>query len=579
VISEQLRENGIELRQVSQGNYKTYCPECRYTRKNRNKLDKPLSVTIDNDDGAVWHCHNCGFSGNIAGRQHKQERQLTYKKPRVPDALKTTSRMDQFFTQRKISKATTDSFRIYTAMRKFGDDPEEVIAFPYHIDGEVVNIKYRSFQKQFQQEANAQRTLFNIDNVTGDSIVFVEGEMDVLACWEAGIKNAVSLPDGAPKEAKFRDDDKRFAALSDCEKLEKIRKVYIAVDMDEAGQALAAELAHRFGKDRCYKVQWPSSNDVVCKDANETLIDHGAVVLKECIDYATAYPIDGVYGAADYESDIWDLYAGKQIKPFSTGFSQLDLIYKLLPATFHVVTGIPNHGKSNFIDQLLVNTAKAHKWKFAVFSPEHSSTYHIRRLAEIYVEKPFDMGPTERMSPDELTSAVGFINDHFKFIESKDRVPTIDWLLERARQACVRHGINGVVIDPYNEISAARTQGKREDEHIRDLISACKQFCRNQNIIMWVVAHPAKLQRRDDGTYPIPGMYDISGAAHWHNMADVGLVVHRLFDEGKTVVCTKKIREQGYYGNLGEAIFEYDTSRKSYKEYIDVPTRPIIYSE
>ena len=76
MISEQLRENGIELRQVSQGNYKTYCPECRYTRKNRNKLDKPLSVTIDNDDGAVWHCHNCGFSGNIAGRRHKQENQL-----------------------------------------------------------------------------------------------------------------------------------------------------------------------------------------------------------------------------------------------------------------------------------------------------------------------------------------------------------------------------------------------------------------------------------------------------------------------------------------------------------------------
>jgi len=302
-------------------------------------------------------------------------------------------------------------------------------------------------------------------------------------------------------------------------------------------------------------------------------------VLRECIEHAKAYPIDGVYGANDYTDAIWDLYQGNQVKPFSTGFDQLDLIYKLLPATFHVVTGIPNHGKSNFLDQLLVNAARQHGWKFAIFSPEHSTTYHIRRLAEIYQQKPFDEGYTERMSPDDLHDAIVFINEHFKFIESRERVPTIDWLLERARMACVRHGVNGVVVDPYNEISATRASGKREDEHIRDLISSCKQFCRNQNVIMWVVAHPSKLQRRDDGSYPIPSMYDISGAAHWHNMSDVGLVVHRLFDEGKTVICTKKIREQGYYGQLGEALFEYDTRQKVFREYRPAPDPKVLYSD
>lgn len=28
-----------------------------------------------------------------------------------------------------------------------------------------------------------------------------------------------------------------------------------------------------------------------------------------------------------------------------------------------------------------------------------------------------------------------------------------------------------------------------------------------------------------------PNLYDISGSAHWHNKADVGIVVHRLFKE------------------------------------------------
>lgn len=188
MISEKLRENGIELKTTTPGNYKTYCPNCRHTRKSRNKLDKPLSVTVDNDGGAVWLCHNCEHAGNISSSQRTQEIKLTYKKPRVPDALKVTSQTDSFFADRKISKDTTEAFRIFTAMKNFGDGPEEAVSFPYHLDGEVVNVKYRSHSKQFQQEASAQRTLFNIDAVEGDSIVFVEGEMDVLACWEAGIK-------------------------------------------------------------------------------------------------------------------------------------------------------------------------------------------------------------------------------------------------------------------------------------------------------------------------------------------------------------------------------------------------------
>ena len=58
------------------------------------------------------------------------------------------------------------------------------------------------------------------------------------------------------------------------------------------------------------------------------------------------------------------------------------------------------------------------------------------------------------------------------------------------RVACLRHGVKGIIIDPYNEIDSSRQNTKREDEHIRDLISACKQFCRRHNVTMWMVAHP-----------------------------------------------------------------------------------------
>ena len=42
------------------------------------------------------------------------------------------------------------------------------------------------------------------DNIyKSESIIFVEGEIDVLSLAEIGYTNATTLPNGAPKEAKY----------------------------------------------------------------------------------------------------------------------------------------------------------------------------------------------------------------------------------------------------------------------------------------------------------------------------------------------------------------------------------------
>ena len=225
-----------------------------------------------------------------------------------------------------------------------------------------MNIKYRSKDKRFRQEGNAERTLFNMDAVkrwwdtTGEkTVIFAEGEMDVLSLHEVGFSYAVSLPDGAPKTAKFDENDKRSQAPQNCDWLQEAEKVIIAVDADEAGAALKLELIHRFGKDRCWTVQYPNMYDIDCKDANEVLVGHGAKVLREIVSNAAPHPIDGLYTVRDYEKEVLNIYDGNIQRPIDTGFLNLDEFYKVMPSTFCVVTGIPNHGKSNFIDQLAVN--------------------------------------------------------------------------------------------------------------------------------------------------------------------------------------------------------------------------------
>ena len=170
MILDKLVSSGIQLKTVSVGNHKTYCPECKNTRKIKNKHDTPLSVSIDNDGGAVWNCHNCGWNGNIASNGYHLDNVPPRKirKPIIKNVNDLSEDTLKWFEDRKITKPTLEQFKIYKTSRQFGDDKVGCIAFPYIENGSVVNIKYRTRDKVFRQESGAQRTLYNIVSVTGD---------------------------------------------------------------------------------------------------------------------------------------------------------------------------------------------------------------------------------------------------------------------------------------------------------------------------------------------------------------------------------------------------------------------------
>jgi twinkle protein len=94
-----------------------------------------------------------------------------------------------------------------------------------------------------------------------------------------------------------------------------------------------------------------------------------------------------------------------------------------------------------------------------------------------------------------------------------------------------------------------------------------RQFARHHGIHLWVVAHPAKLYREKDGTYPVPTLYDISGSAHWRNKADNGLCVWRDFknDQAAVEVHIQKIRFR-QIGRIGVAKLQYIKPIASYRD-------------
>ena len=549
-LEDKLNEENIKVKNYETGSQKLKCPRCQPPH---NSHDRPLSFTMENG-GAVWLCHHCDYKGGF--KEHDtiydyKKQTPKYEAPKV-EKKSFSEGLYKYFKERGISKSIVDDYKIF--------NQNNWIAFQYFDkNGNLTNIKYRTKDKKFRQSPNAKSTLYNYDNIyKSETVIFVEGEVDVLSLAETGFNNATSLPNGAPKEAKFEKNDLRFKALENCELM--ATKIILFTDNDQSGKALHKELLHRFGKDICWYVNIPQG----FKDANEVLVKQGPVKLKELIDNAIPYPIDGLYTANNYHSQIHDLYDGNFIRPVEIGMKGLDDIYKIMTGTFHTITGIPNHGKSIFLDQILLNLAKNKGWKFAVFSPEHSTAMHIRRLVQMYIMKPFDEGLGNRMDKTELNQALEFIHEHFYFIETRESVPEIELILEIAKSSIFKFGINGLIIDPYNEISATRKGNQREDEHIRDFISMCKRYARVYEIVVWVVAHPTKLPKANDGSYLPPTAYDISGAAHWHNQADAVLTIHRDFEDNSTRVITRKIREQDLYGKIGEVKFYYDFNKRCF---------------
>jgi twinkle protein len=532
-------------------------------------------VTVDADaESAVWNCHHCDWSGRTRDIPDPPPGRRRTVRPSAGGIEKPTIEVMRWFLDRGISAEVVQRNRIGLVRQRYMPQLEArvaCIAFPYYRGGELVNIKYRALAaKAFTQEKDAERIFFGLDDIAeAEDVIIVEGECDKLALEVAGFRSVLSVPDGAP--AKMRDqpsdDDAKFEYLKNCApELEAFKGRFIlAVDNDANGKVLETELARRLGKERCWRVQWPDGQDVACKDCNETLLLHGPEVVRECIAAAEPYPISGLYLPNEYFEGVWALYEKGRERGLRTGFAELDQYMTIAPGQLSVVTGIPNHGKSEFIDQLTINLARSKEFRTALCSFENTPEDHMIKLAEKYLGIPFWDGPRRRMTPAELSSALGWINDHYVFIRTEiDAPPTIDWILEKARGAVLRYGVNGLVIDPYNEIEHRRPNHVNETEYISEGLGKVKRFAVNHGVHVWFVAHPVKMQPQN-GKMPVPTLYDISGSANWTNKPDVGIAVHRNFETNQTEIHVQKVRDK-WVGQPGRVTLDYDKATGRYSE-------------
>ena len=479
---------------------KVKCPKCSPTRK--NKADHPLSIDLEK---GLYNCHNCGYKGNV-----KIKDKVEYTKPKESKA-QVGEKMLEYFKSRGISESTVANWRITQSSEYFGSAGKKLTAinFNYYIDDDLVNIKYRSGGKDFKLVSGAKLVFYGLNNIKdSDTAYIVEGEFDALSLNEAGLYSVVSVPNGASKGSQ------RLEYLDNSHEYFKDKKqIIIATDNDEAGVSLRYALARRFGQYRCKYIDFKEF-----KDANDVLVSEGKDKLREIFLEPLDFPLEGVLNI----DNIWDsvLNFGKEgVENYSIGLGSDDL-FNVAFGEWSVVTGIPNSGKSDVIDQVCVNMAMIHDHRIAMFSPE-SYPYegHIRRIAN----------KINCMDCDEelLNKSKAFIEEHFYFIKIDLENITLKNILDRFRELVFQKGINICVIDPFNML---QHDEKFDLAYISKILGTITQFCQQTNTHLFLVAHPRKMEAYN-GTYKVPTPYDISGSSDFFNKAYNCITVYRRLGE------------------------------------------------
>ena len=538
-LIENFNQHGLEV-----GKTQGICPLCSSSRKPENRKAKCASYDWERGLGT---CHNCDSTFQLHTYKRKGKAERNYVMPEIKKVNDVVDKTLKWFKTRGISKDTLDELKVSTGseyMPQTGK-AENTIQFNYYVGGQLTNIKYRDARKNFKLYKGAEKVFYNIDNIVGhDTCIIVEGEMDVLALHEAGIPNAISVPNGATLNTNNLD------YLDNCiDYFEDKSKIIIAVDSDAPGQALQTELIRRLGAETCYLATFDD-----CKDANEYLVKYSSKELLSRITNAKPVPLENVTTFRDIEDEITDFVRNGFKRGYTIGLNNFDNIFSTYTKQFITVTGIPSSGKSDFVDQMCVGYNKEYGWKTAFASPENAPTYlHAHKL----MRKVWgDMPSKGDIGRDKWNQVADHVNDNFFFIDMERY--TLESVLRKGAELVKRKGIKCLVIDPYNKVRDVDCNTEDVNRYTMEYLTKIETFAKKYDVLVFIVAHPTKMYKNQDGKIEEPTMYNIKGGGEWYDASYHGLLVHRDYEAKTTKVKILKCKFQNLGENGAEAFFTWE---------------------
>lgn len=499
---------GAETRRKGDELFFKWCPYCHGDGHDKDTFSVNVSTGLykcfrsgcDRHGHFVQLARDFGYPLDM-GDTPRKYREL----PQRP--LKVKEQAVRYLEGRGISRTVTERYHI--SARK---DNENVLVFPFYDENHTLRfVKYRKtdFDKERDKnkewcEKDTMPILFGMDQCQDFScLVITEGQIDSLSVAEAGIPNAVSVPNGA----------RGFTWIENCwDWVSKFPEVVVFGDCERGKITLVDELSRRL---RC-KLRVVRQEDYLGeKDANAILQKYGPEAIRQAVHNAQVLPVNHVVRLADVESvDLNDL------ERIRTGFSNLDRVVDgFFMGQLVLLTGKRGEGKSTLMGQLIAE-ALNQGYKVLAYSGELPG-YQFKRWLDFQLAGPQNVLTTYNVYSDPRYSLEEdtverlnrwYYDSAFLYDNNSLNGDEYESLLETIEKAIQRYGVKLVCVDNLMtaiDVASADSQYIQQSQFVRSL----KQIAVRYNVVVLLVAHPKKTEGKVTDNDAVSGSSDITNRA------------------------------------------------------------------
>lgn len=286
---------------------------------------------------------------------------------------------------------------------------------------------------------------------------------------------------------------------------------------------------------------------------------------------------DETDGLIDYEGDgFWEsvLEVAKEGDRVGAEISLKNFadIFRFRGSGILTITGIPGHGKTEFIDQCILDLARLYRHESLIAGFEQSPQEHILKLAQKLIGKNVTCKSylTKENIPT-LKKAVSYLTSQIKHIDTIKNGGEITKLLEIAAKRIHKSreegiGVKYFVIDPYNMLSlkGSKLNGY---EKVEEILRKITHFSHQMDVMVILIAHPVKIKKDPKtGAYEIPDFYSVKGSSAFFEMSYHGIVIFRHGYKASDAILARilKVKQSKLGKTMADATFTFDSNSTRY---------------
>lgn len=435
---------------------------------------------------------------------------------------------------------------------------DQCMTFPMYDGGKrLVRVKARSVRTKSGMQLlpkGGRWGFFGLNTVPEDAteVVLTEGELDAMSVWQSTGRPAISLPNGA-----------QSLPVQLIPFLERVPRIVLWMDADDAGRAGAKQFAGKLGLKRCRVVQLGAlQKSDGCKDANDVL--RSGKDMRDVVRRADVLPHDGVVRFDALRESVFDFIVNQGIRR-GVQCGSLPKVNEILKGhrrgELTILSGHTGIGKTTLLSQL-------------------SLDYCLQGVTTMWGS--FEIGNV-RLASTLLLQMFGALGGHGNLVDNYDK--WADRLSELPMLFMKYHGSNSMdvvmdamewgnymydcshfILDNLQFMTYGQSMGRGNGgggskadrfEVMDDAVGRLRQLATSKHCHVTLVVHPRK--ENDQEAIQLASIF---GSAKATQEADNVLLLQR----GREGIAQLEVKKNRFDGECGFVSLKFDKQFKLFRQ-------------